>query len=42
MGGDGGVIAVNRKYMRGVSTSIIAQSGKGVNTGQYRDPKEVK
>jgi hypothetical protein len=42
MGGDGGVIAVNRKYMRGVSTSIIAQSGKGSMTGVQRDPKEVK
>ncbi|GMH73706.1 hypothetical protein TL16_g06261 [Triparma laevis f. inornata] len=29
MGGDGGVIAVNRKYMRGTSTSLEAKTGRG-------------
>ena len=42
MGGDGGVIAVNREFMRGTSTSAGAKSGMGSAASQTRPASEVR
>ena len=42
MGGDGGVIAVNREFMRGTSTSAGAKSGMGAAASRTRPQSEVR
>ena len=42
MGGDGGVIAVNRKYMRGTSTSLEAKTGRGSASHKVKSTVEER